>query len=424
MGRLEKVLGLMAFSASVLLTTMCAKVEETVEMPPVTDSQEEVPDVPEKIRDTLYVTGVEYPEGYDWYQDSEYGEVRCFIFLEKEGKKILRVPVGYEYETASDVDMHRCFDGHLYTDYSSDSETVVKKDGKEIFRYGGREMIVSFYVKDESVYTLGIARSGESGLTFRKNGKVEAFYETGVLLSGFHEDSGKLCFTFAQESAYTESGFEYFVYEGGEVFEFAKSEDINNVLDAIVYNDEICYVAECSDISGYRYYCYRGDNTFNLDTGDYSFIDCARLMPSSSSVVVCGVCSDTECLDLKMRRQNYKLKSNIEGKQYFVWDCYGFKYSLEQGHVPEYSFISEDRLYDIVSTDSVFSEMMLSVDGKQKYSYGRNRWIVSMTPAALVRGHMYFAFSGLSWPHRPYISVDGKITDGGFNGYYSGISVW
>ena len=424
MGRLEKVLGLMVFSASVMLTTMCAKVEETVEMPPAADSQGEVPDVPVKVRDTLYVTGVEYPEGYDWYQDSEYGEVRCFIFLEKEGKKILRVPVGYEYETASDADMHRCFDGHLYTDYSSDTETVVKRDGHEIFRYDGREMLVSFYVKDESVYTLGVARSGETGLTLRKNGKVEAFYETGVLLSGFREDAGRLTFAFFQGSDYSPSCFEYYVYDEGKIRAFAEGQDVRNVLDAIVHNGEICYVAECNDISGCKYYCYCGDNVFNLDTGIYKYMEYARLMPSSSSVTVGGVCSDSAVNAGMRRRQSPAGASRSSNRQYFVWDCYGFKYSFESGNIPEHSFISDGNIYDIVSTDNVFSEMEICIDGERKYSYGRNRWVVSQAPAALIREHLYFVFSGSSWPHRPFMSVDEKVKDGGFNGYYSSVSAW
>ena len=425
MGRLEKVLGLMsAFSASVMLMTMCVKGEGILGEQPSPDSQVEDPEPPVKVRDTLYVTGVEYPDGYDWYQDSEYGEVRCFIFLEKEGKKILRVPVGYEYETASDVDMHRCFDGHLYTDYSSDTETVVKKDGEEIFRYKGREMLVSFYVRNADVYTLGVARSGEDGLTLRKNGKVEAFYETGVLLSGFREDGGRLSFTFFQDSAYSESGFEYYVYEEGEIRPFAEGSDVCNVLDAAVFNGEVCYVAECSDIAGYKYYCFCGNNVFSLDIGSYKYMEYACLMLSSSSPVVCGVCSDSAGIPGKRRRQDYAGRERSGEEQYFVWDCYGLKYGMDSGNIPEYSFVSDDVIYDIVSTDNIFSELVLCVDGKHKYAYGRNRWVVSPLPAIMVRGHMYFAFSGSDWPYRPFMSVDGKVTEGGFNGYFSSVSVW
>lgn len=409
MGRLEKAFGLMVFSASVMLATMCAKVDDTVEMPPATDSQEEVPDVPVKVRDTLYVTGVEYPDGYDWYQDSEYGEVRCFIFLEKEGKKILRVPVGYEYETASDVDMHRCFDGHLYTDYSSDSETVVKRDGKEIFRYEGREMLVSFYVRNADVYTLGVARSGEDGLTLRKNGKVEAFYETGVLLSGFHEDSGKLCFAFARESSDSFSAYEYVFYEGGRLVKFATEPDVLKVFDARMDGGKAFYVAEFSGVSGPEYYCFCGTDSFLLDIQGYDSMEYARLMFSESSVNVAAVCCG----------------SSKGTRQYIVFDRSGLRYGFAPETVPLFSMVSGRSLYDVVNTSGTsFPEMTVCIDGKQRYSFGRNRRIIAAAPAAVVRGRLYFAFSGSAWPRRPFMSVDGKSEDGGFNGYYSSVSVW
>ncbi len=410
MGRLEKVLGLMsAFSASVMLMTMCVKGEGILGEQPSPDSQVEDPEPPVKVRDTLYVTGVEYPDGYDWYQDSEYGEVRCFIFLEKEGKKILRVPVGYEYETASDVDMHRCFDGHLYTDYSSDTETVFKKDGKEIFRYSGREMIVSFYVTEGNVYTLGTSRSGEQGLTLRINGQKEAFYETGVLLSGFHEGKEGVSFAFACESSDSVSGYEYYFYSGGSLVKFAAEPDVLRVLDACMDGGKLYYVAECQGISGPEYYCFCGSESFRLGIRGCDYVEYARLMLSESSVNVALVCCNSS-----------------EGtRQYAVCDADGFKYGFSNGTVPWFSMISGSSLYDVVNTsESAFPEMIVCLDGEQEYSFGRNRSIIASEPAVVVRGRLYFAFSGSVWPRRPYMSVDGKYEDGGFNGYYSSVTVW
>ncbi len=409
MGRLEKVFGLMAFSASVMLTTMCVKGEEILGVQPPPDSQTEEPEPPVKVRDTLYVTGVEYPDGYDWYQDSEYGEVRCFIFLEKEGKKILRVPVGYEYETASDVDMHRCFDGHLYTDFSSDTETVVKKDGKEIFRYSGREMIVSFYVSEGNVYTLGVSRSGDSGLSLRINGQKEAFYETGYLISGFHEGKGGVSFAFACESSDSVSGCEYFFYSGGRVEKFAGEPDVLRVLDARMYEGELYYIAEYQSISGTEYYCFCGGKPFMLDIRGGDYVEYARLMLSESSVNVALVCRD----------------SSKGTRQYTVCGSNGFRYGFDGGVIPWFSMISGSSIYDVVNTSgSAFPEMVLCLDGERKYSFGRNRSIIASESAAVVRGRLYFAFSGSVWPRRPYMSVDGKYEDGGFNGYYSSVSVW
>ena len=49
--------------------------------------------------------------------------------------------------------------GVLYTDYSTDSLTIIKKNGKHMFSYPGREMIVSMHV--DSIGVQKIYRSGE-----------------------------------------------------------------------------------------------------------------------------------------------------------------------------------------------------------------------------------------------------------------------
>ena len=42
----------------------------------------------------------------------------------------MKLPVGEEYHISPDPDMHRVIEGHLYTDYSTDKETIIKKDGQ------------------------------------------------------------------------------------------------------------------------------------------------------------------------------------------------------------------------------------------------------------------------------------------------------
>ena len=51
---------------------------------------------------------------------------------------ILKIPVGDDYMVSDDPDMHRVLNGHLYTDFATDSETILKKDGKPLFSFDGR----------------------------------------------------------------------------------------------------------------------------------------------------------------------------------------------------------------------------------------------------------------------------------------------
>ena len=99
--------------------------------------------VEETKKPVWYVTGFDYPEGYDWMSDLEAGSVKCSMVVYANAVPMLKVPVGNEYQTSADPDMHRMIGGDLYTDYSTDSLTVIKKNGKHMFSYPGREMIVS-----------------------------------------------------------------------------------------------------------------------------------------------------------------------------------------------------------------------------------------------------------------------------------------
>ena len=112
-------------------------------------------------RQSLYMTTVEYPKGYDWRQDLHRGSVRCSIVVYKEGKPIMKLAVGDEYHVSSDADMHRLVGCDLYTDYSTDYETIIKRNGQECFRYSARESIYGIKVVGNDVYTLGQSRSGQ-----------------------------------------------------------------------------------------------------------------------------------------------------------------------------------------------------------------------------------------------------------------------
>ena len=132
-------------AAGMIVTAVCCSCRGPVELDgsfggvSASDSQE---GAVEPVRKTRYVTGIEYPAGYDWMPDLGNNAEGAVLFLMREENRILEIPVGYDNCVSADADMHRCIDGHLYTDFSTDQETVIKKDGAEIFRFFGREMII------------------------------------------------------------------------------------------------------------------------------------------------------------------------------------------------------------------------------------------------------------------------------------------
>lgn len=153
--------------------------------------------LPEK-KKTLYVTGVEYPEGYDWLPEMGGGGGGAVLFLMKDGERIVEVDVGAEYLVSADADMHRNIGDHIYTDFSTDDHTVIKMDGAELFRFGGREMVLSMAVSGDDVYTLGAPRSG-TGFTYRRNGELLLRKADPVFVSGLYTDGGDVVFSYGEK---------------------------------------------------------------------------------------------------------------------------------------------------------------------------------------------------------------------------------
>ena len=178
--------------ASILLCLVsCTPVDLTSRMSYVIkDSSLEGPEpAGPDIVPVFFIAGLEFGAGYDWRRDPDYGFSDCTMFLESGGARLVGFEVGYESEVSSDADMVRCIGGHVYTDFSTDTETVIKRDGAELFRYPCREMILSLLPTDEGICTLGVPREG-SGWTYRCNGVLVGSASTGIPERMLYEDSG------------------------------------------------------------------------------------------------------------------------------------------------------------------------------------------------------------------------------------------
>lgn len=190
-----------------------------------------------------YATGFDYPDGYDWRSDVERETVKCSLVVFADGIPVMKVPVGPEYEVSSDPDMHRIIGGHLYTDYATESETVIRKDGTQLFRYEGRELVCGLVVRGEDVYTLGQSRDGQ-GFSYRKNGELLLRRETGYLFGTLVEDRDSLCFSFYEtDGTSSENSGRYYNVVEGQVRQFNPGRDVTKVWDMLNHDGEIICLA-------------------------------------------------------------------------------------------------------------------------------------------------------------------------------------
>lgn len=162
---------------------------------------------PDDAVDTLLlISAVTMARNYDWHRDTAMGNAEGTLVVLRNMEVKVMVPVGASNWVSSDPDTHHFVDGHLFTEFSSGTQTVIKKDGAEVARYDGREYLLGLYPKDGDVYTVSADRSG-NGFSYRKNGKILLSSPTGTVYGdmqdtsypesgALYEDSGKLCFSY------------------------------------------------------------------------------------------------------------------------------------------------------------------------------------------------------------------------------------
>ena len=157
----------------------------------------------------VYICGVRVPEGYDWQKDTALGIGRGEVFLLKDMKEVTAFSTGYAEYSGTDPDTHHLIDGHLYTEFSTSTHTMIKCDGKELVLYEGREFLSGLVARGGDVYTLGRRRSGR-GFTYRKNGEIILDISEGTVFGSFqdpsyprtgalYEDKGVICFAYFDE---------------------------------------------------------------------------------------------------------------------------------------------------------------------------------------------------------------------------------
>lgn len=155
----------------------------------------------------LYFCAVDFDNSYDWHRDSCCGNAEAEIILFRDFLPIIRIRTGEAYCIGTDPATHHLMDGHLYTEYTNATHTVIKKNGEEVIRYPGREVLKGLIDREGQLWTLGQDKKGE-GFTLRCNGDVIFRKNEGIIFGdlagsthpGLYEDNGKICFCYSSGS--------------------------------------------------------------------------------------------------------------------------------------------------------------------------------------------------------------------------------
>lgn len=359
---------------------------------------------------SLYVTGVEYPDGYDWKTDTEYGNVACTVFLMKDGERIVELDVDGNEMVASDADMHRCYGGHLYTDYSTETETVIKSDGTELFRYPDREMIVGLEVVGDDVYTLGVPRIGD-GWTLRKNGKMVLVKTSGYVLSPLAQDDGVLWFAYVEQISAGDGVLErYYLVRGDKAEPVGARPDMKKIEDILLYDGVVYYAALLEGLDTHT--IFKDEESALLDAGSAAYTSGCRIHYDGGDVIyVSGI-------------KHY----DTSGDMWTLWKDYALMKNY-QSSVTLHSCYADGDALSYVLTDRSDGTPRLRIFDKTAYvdldSEGLDACTFLGNACGCAHsGHLYVALHPAKAGDPPVIVKDGVPEKYDFNGYFTSVSVW
>ena len=234
----------------------------------------------------IYTCAVRFPDGYDWQIDTLAGTVPRELVLFRNGEQVCACNVGYDEHVSADPDMHRIIGGRLFSDFSSDSETIILCDGHESFRYPGREAIYGILVKDGAVWTLGQNRSGR-GITLRKNGNVVfsdseglSFGRLGESPGSLFVNKGKVCFYYyRQESGAVADNRRCFIVEDRLATEIVIQQRFSTIMDICSIGGDMVMVGLPEGHTGVLS-VYESGRLSSFPMNGYDRIGSCRIVPS------------------------------------------------------------------------------------------------------------------------------------------------
>ncbi len=355
----------------------------------------------EEVRTVTYITALDYPEGYDWRIDRDKGTVKCSLVVYKDDLPVLKVPVGDEYEVSSDPDMHRMVKGRLYTDFSTDSETVIKRDGESIIRYSGREMIYDILEHKGDVYTLGQSRSGK-GFTYRKNGSIILERSEGRSFGRLHQDGDTISFAFIEPvESITGPLDRYYMSNNGKVVEAVAREDVSKVWDIVIEKGEPCYLASVDGISFPL--LYLSGKMYSLNMPLSSALLAGRIFTGEGMVLVEGLVSRGE----KLMAGGF-------------WSMDGESLVFADGMTISSLCMDGRGVCCILNGPSGLSGGLIYRCG-ETYPMPQGYYVFGSSPAAVVNGILHVGLSSITCAP-PAIWKDGETTPLKINGFISSIS--
>ena len=346
----------------------------------------------------VYLTAVRFPDGFAWQEDTCAVDGPVWIDLYRDGALVRSIPAGGSLHP----DMHRYMGGHLYTDCSAGQETIISRDGAELFRFEGREAMRGFLVREDGIHTLGQDRDGE-GFTYRVNGRIVFRSETGAVLGSADEPGapGGALAEFGENVCYpcripSERGMQYRVMQGEETLYDVQEQDGVRLFRFM--NGKPCRVQYARRV----HYLYAGDqgSVLSLQGGEV-LLWCRLSAWEDQILALCCV-------------------SSLKAQRCFLQTSDGRVFQGRAGESAEEILVEGGRMGWTVTDGRGDLLRVRWSDGTATESAGG--CLVSSRCALLRDGHLLLALTGRNGaPNR--FQKDDRSTDIPFNGYFTSVTV-
>lgn len=344
----------------------------------------------------VWLTAVRFPDGFAWEEDTCAVEGTVWLDLYCDGKVVSSVPAGESVHP----DMHRFLAGHLYADYSTSTETVVLRDGKELFRFEGRESLAGFLLRDENVHTLGRDRDGQ-GFTYRVDGAQVYRSETGAVVGDI--DRGAL--TGEEDAVYycvsipTEGTQEYRIMRNGETWRTLSDEGYGNTYDVRYAHGNV-------------YRIRSRPRRLVLETDG---VETALPLAGGESALWCRLYAREDDILALVRAYG------PSGRRFFLHSARAGALPLAKDAVIS-DVLSDGGRTGWITAGTDGNPAAFRWDGGGEIPIGTGRYLTSGRCALLRDGHLYLALTGRSGtPNR--FQRDGEVTELPFNGYFTSVVV-
>lgn len=348
-----------------------------------------------------YFTVMEYPDGFDWRSEQFPEDARCFLTVYADSIPVRKIPAGKGTEISLDPERHRLFSGHVYTDYTDGNVTVIRKDGKELLRWQGNELVTDMVVADDTVYTLSVPVNG-TGFRYRVNGKPLVQRDAGRCFGHLRNHCDTVAFCFSQPDPSSSALIPEKLYssKNGKVEKVEVADSLVKIWDMMVYEGEVCIIASVQGRKGPLMFGedshWRISYVLGSELIDFRFTD-----------------TDVLCIDVLCCQYGDKITGML---------CKGF---LDSAMCALWRTISacqvnEDGYY-YVSNDTEAGNNGKILRNGQEYRMPAGYAVMGISPVAVKDGDMYVGLSSRSGG-RPSIWMNGSMTDLDINGYIARMS--